>query len=74
MHPAGRPANGWTERLGRWERWHAGRCIAIVLADGGVIIDARMPWQIVRGRARSVAVARRQVDRWLQAHRLGPWA
>lgn len=33
-------------------------------------IDAREPWQVVKGRAGSMAMGRRHIERWLRARNL----
>jgi hypothetical protein len=35
-----------------------------------VAIDAREPWQVVKGRAGSMAMGRRHIERWLRARNL----
>lgn len=70
---AGSSPQGWIEREGRHELWHQRRCIATIHADGRVVIDARLAWQVVTGRTRSAAVGRRQVEAWMRAHKCGPW-
>jgi hypothetical protein len=60
----------WREAAGRWQLVSGARVIAQVVPDARgaeVIIDCRMVWQVVRGRAGSVQQGMRHAERWIAA-------
>ena len=57
--------------VGRWQLVRGARVIAQVVPDARgaeVIIDCRMAWQVVKGRAGSARQGMRHVERWMASH------
>jgi hypothetical protein len=60
----------WEEACGRWQLRRGNRVIASVTPDCQgvrVVLDCRMVWQVVHGRAANVRQGKRFAERWIAA-------